>query len=179
MAASAAYPLLLPAINRQFDFQKNGKKNVKRVTLTDGGIYENLGITPLFPDRSPEFGYAGPKVNLIVACDADHGPTFHSANFQLMYTRISGCFESLMKRIQASNFKILHKFKDSGEIQGFVLSYLGQVDERLPTIPKDLIRREDIIGYPTNFFAMDDKNIEKLSMRGEQLTTLLAGHYLS
>jgi len=58
-----------------------------------------------------------------------------------------------------------------------VLSYLGQFDSTLPCPPPDLVRREEVFGYPTDFAAMTDDSIEKLSKRGEQLTRLLLNNY--
>lgn len=70
----------------------------------------------------------------------------------------------------------LHTLEAGGQIKGFVLSYLGQSDSTLPCPPPDLVRREEVFGYPTDFAAMTGDNIEKLSKRGEQLTRLLLNH---
>jgi NTE family protein len=73
----------------------------------------------------------------------------------------------------------LHIFKKDGKIKGFILPYLGQRDQALPIQPSDLIRREEVIDYPTNFAAMSPNNIRILSKRGEQLTDLLLSAYWS
>jgi hypothetical protein len=39
----------------------------------------------------------------------------------------------------------------AGEIKGFVMPYLGQVDERLPVRPSDLVPRQAVVDYPTDF----------------------------
>jgi NTE family protein len=57
------------------------------------------------------------------------------------------------------------------------MPYLGQQDAPLPYQPQDLIPREDVIGYPTDFAAMSDQAIAMLADRGEQLTRLLVGHW--
>ena len=55
VAASAAYPAVLPAVDLRFTFiDRAGKKSPERVILTDGGAYDNLGITCLEPGRSSE-----------------------------------------------------------------------------------------------------------------------------
>ena len=55
VAASAAYPVFLSHISDRFHFTcKDGSRHAADVTLTDGGIYDNLGLGPLWPDRSPE-----------------------------------------------------------------------------------------------------------------------------
>ena len=41
---------------------------------------------------------------------------------------------------------------------------------RLDYAPPDLVSREEAHGYPTDFAAMPEEWIEKLSRRGEQLT---------
>ena len=58
-----------------------------------------------------------------------------------------------------------------------MLCYLGQRDDRLPYVPPDLVRREDVIGYPTDFSPMREEEISRLAARGETLTRLLLSHY--
>ena len=45
VAASAAYPLLLPALDERYTFRRRDRSLVAdRVTLSDGGVYDNLGL---------------------------------------------------------------------------------------------------------------------------------------
>jgi len=74
VAASAAYPLLLPALERQFTFTRDGHQRVEPVLLTDGGVYDNLGLSALEPDRSPAFTDHVYPVPYIISCDAGRGP---------------------------------------------------------------------------------------------------------
>jgi NTE family protein len=53
VAASAAYPGLLPALDEYLIVEKGGSSHRQRVVLTDGGVYDNLGLAPLWPDRDP------------------------------------------------------------------------------------------------------------------------------
>ena len=54
VAASAAYPLFLPALDERLGFvRRDGSQHTERVALTDGGVYDNLGLAPLWPDRDP------------------------------------------------------------------------------------------------------------------------------
>ncbi|MEL7420435.1 MAG: patatin-like phospholipase family protein, partial [Cyanobacteria bacterium J06555_3] len=56
VAASAAYPLLLPALHRTYSFQKyDNPIEQKRVVITDGGVFDNSGVTCLEPGRNSEF----------------------------------------------------------------------------------------------------------------------------
>ena len=65
----------------------------------------------------------------------------------------------------------------NGEIQGFLMPYLGQQDSALPVLPVDLVSRDQVVDYPTNFNPMSTGNIDKLSKRGEQLTRCLIETY--
>ena len=72
VAISAAFPLLFSVMSKQFEFQKDGVKEKTEAFLTDGGVYENLGVTPLLPDRSAEYSYPHYNFDYIIACDSDH-----------------------------------------------------------------------------------------------------------
>ena len=65
-----------------------------------------------------------------------------------------------------------------GQIKHFIFPYLGQLDKTLPGPPSDLVRREEAHAYPTDFNAMPTDWIDRLSLRGEQLTTCLARAYI-
>jgi hypothetical protein len=57
----------------------------------------------------------------------------------------------------------LHEWAATGRIDGFVMAYLGIADDRLPTPVTDLVPREKIANYPTNFAPMADHNIAALA----------------
>jgi NTE family protein len=57
--------------------------------------------------------------------------------------------------------------------------YLGQMDSRLPNPPDDLVPRESVYGYPTDFAPMSRKNLDALTRRGEQLTHAIIDRYLA
>src|SRR5437773_1892523 len=67
----------------------------------------------------------------------------------------------------------LHELLRSQRIKGFILPYLGQLDAEIPTTVKQLVTRSEVIGYPTDFAAMPDEWIDRLSTRGEQMTRVL------
>jgi NTE family protein len=73
VAASAAYPLFLPAFDESFTFDKKGTLNSDRVILTDGGIYDNLGLGCLWPDRSADVSLNVLSVDTIICCSAGYG----------------------------------------------------------------------------------------------------------
>jgi NTE family protein len=47
IACSAAYPMFLPAFDREYSFFKNGTARSQRVIITDGGAFDNLGTSCL------------------------------------------------------------------------------------------------------------------------------------
>src|SRR5262245_59865639 len=49
VAASAAFPILLPPLVETFEFERKGQKARDTVSLTDGGVFDNLGVAVLEP----------------------------------------------------------------------------------------------------------------------------------
>jgi NTE family protein len=174
VTASAAYPLLLPAIDRTYTFtQRDGSQDRQRVLLTDGGIYDNLGISCLLPGRSREHAMHIYNVDYIIAFDAGEGiPAAGSVPYK-MWSRVPRAMSTMHRKLQDSGRDQLHQLAKSGELKGFALPYLGQRDDKLVGAPPDLVGREAVMNYGTNFRAMDDVWLTKLSTRGRQLTELL------
>jgi NTE family protein len=177
VAASAAYPLFLPAFDETFTFDQKGTLRTDRVVLTDGGIYDNLGLGCLWPDRSPDVSLNVTPVDTIICCSAGYGLRQEPPS-QFMLARMSSVFGALFDRAQNASIHRLHEEKRSGRIKHFIFPYLGQLDETLPNPPSNLIRREETHSYPTDFNAMSVDWIDRLSLRGEQLTTCLARAYI-
>jgi NTE family protein len=178
VTASAAFPLLLPALDRIWNFRKNEKEHRHRVILTDGGVYDNLGIQVLEPGRDPKFSLHTFPCEYLIVCNAGHGLSSGTDIPMGFYSRVKKSFEIIHRRVQDASMHRLHQLKTDGLIKGFVLPYLGQQDSVLPWKPSGLIPCEEVNAYPTDFAAMSEEWIEKLSKRGEQLTRLLVPYYL-
>lgn len=178
VTASAAYPLLLPALDEVLSFnKKDGTRREERVTLTDGGVYDNLGLAPLWPDRDPQISLNVTDIDTIICCRAGYGQRFNLPS-QFLVARMTSAFACIHDRAQNAAMKRLFDLKAAGKLKAFLLPYLGQNDSRLKYPPDDLVSREDTHGYPTDFSAMPEEWIEKLSRRGEQLTkALIAEHH--
>jgi NTE family protein len=73
VAASAAYPVFLPALDRNWEFEKRGEQCDRRVVLTDGGVFDNLGTSALEPGRDAGISTNVTPVDYIVGCDAARG----------------------------------------------------------------------------------------------------------
>lgn len=177
VASSAAFPVLLPAFDQILEFEKKGKVQAKRVLISDGGVYENLGISCLLPGRNPNCSTNVFECEFIIACDAGHGQPSGEALSYYWAGRMNSVVNSIFRRSTNQGYGTLHSLTETDKIKGFVLPYLGQQDSRLPFQPSDLIPRDQVIDYPTDFSAMSKVNIERLAKRGEQLTCLLISHY--
>ncbi len=177
VAASAAYPLFLPAFDETLTFDKNGELKDARVILTDGGIYDNLGLGCLWPDRSADVSLNVIPVDTIICCSAGYGLRQEPPS-QFIFARMLSVFSTVFDRAQNASIHRLHEAQRFGQIRNFILPYLGQLDRELPNPPADLVRREEAHSYPTDFNAMPPEWIDRLSLRGEQLTLCLARAYI-
>jgi NTE family protein len=177
VAASAAYPMFLPAFDEIAPFdRRDGSRRVERISLTDGGVYDNLGLSPLWPDREPTVSLNVEAVDTIICCRAGYGLR-HDPPSQFMIARLKSAFFTIHDRAQNAAVKRLFDLKASGKLVTVVMPYLGQDDSRLKFRPSELVTREDAYAYPTDFSAMRPEWIERLSQRGEQLTkALIAEH---
>ena len=177
VSASAAFPVLLPALDEQMVFTLQHKVTSERVVLTDGGVYDNLGLAPFWPDRDTGISMKVPAFDRIIACRAGYGlavgdpPSF-------LAQRMIAVFDSVHARAQNATMKRLFDLSASGKIGPFLLAYIGQDDRRLAKPVPGLITAGASAGYPTDFSAMSDDWIDKLSGRGETLVrSLLAEHW--
>ena len=177
VAASAAYPLALPALDRVFEFERrNGEHHPERVVLTDGGVFDNLGTSCLMPGRSEAYSSNVFSVDYIVTCDAGRGLLAPATPIGWP-SRVKRSFESTFRKVQDGARGRLHDAAASEELAGFVMPYLGQRDETLPCVPAGLIPRDAVADYPTDFRAMSRDALDMLTDRGEQLTRLLIDSY--
>ena len=177
VAASAAYPLFLPAFDETLKFEKDGALSNSRVILTDGGIYDNLGLGCLWPDRSPDVSLNVVPIDTIICCSAGYGLRQDPPS-QFIFARMLSVFSAVFDRAQNAAMHRLHEAQRSGQIKRFIFPYLGQQDRQLPNPPANLVRREEAHAYPTDFNAMPNEWIDRLSLRGEQLTLCLAKAYI-
>jgi NTE family protein len=142
------------------------------VILTDGGIYDNLGLAPMWPRRDPAISLNVQPIDFIICCRAGYGLR-HDPPTHFLTGRLTSAFSCLLDRTQNLATNRLFELRDSGQLKGFILPYLGQDDSRLACAPPGLVSREEAFGYPTDFSAMSEEWIDRLSMRGEQLTRAL------
>lgn len=177
VAASAAFPALLPQLNRTYTFiKRDGTRERRTVMMTDGGVYDNLGLTPLLPGRSAAYTSHVYDLDYIIAVDAGQGQRIRTApNFML--GRLIRSFDIAYRKAQDGSRARLNQAAEAGTIQGFINPYLATRDKILPLPLSDLVPREAVLDYPTNFARMTPENLHLVATRGEQLTRILIEYY--
>ena len=176
--ASAAYPPFLPPFDWKMPFEKNGKTDTHRVIVTDGGVFENLGVTVMEPGRDPKISAIVYNVDIIIASDAGAGQ-FSGETVPISWPkRMTQVVSAVMRKVQDATKQRLHDHSKAGRIDGFVYAGLGQIDRRVPLKPANWVDRQEVVHYPTDFSAMSEANIRRLSGRGEAITRALVTQYL-
>ena len=179
VASSAAHPAFFPALDRTFCFSPfQGDSAPRRVLLADGGIIDNIGVSPMFPGRQSSISTNVFNPDFIIACDAGTGLFSHDHFPTRPINRLHRSVSTLFRKAQDATRNKLHLIENAGEISGFALPYLGQRDEQLPWLPPNLPPRAEVCDYPTDLSAMTLRDIERLALRGEILTRFLIAHYL-
>ena len=179
VAASAAFPLMLPPLVDEFRFERAGAVAMKKVVLTDGGVFDNLGVAVLEPDRDSGVSIHSFPTTHIISLNAGPGQVSGDTSPFWWLSRVRQSFETVHRKVQDSAYSRLHRYVKSGELKGFGMVYLGQIDGRLPYQPDNLVPREAVRDYPTNFASMAQNDLDMLALRGEQLTHIIVDRYLS
>ena len=179
VAASAAFPLLLPPLIEKFGFELDGEISTKKVVLTDGGVFENLGVTVLEPGRNAGLSVNSFSATHIISLNAGAGQVSGNASPFWWVGRVKQSFYTVHRKVQDATYNRLHQYVRSGQLKGFGMVYLGQMDAQLPYRPPDLVPRETVKDYPTDFAAMAQHDLDALALRGEQLTHVIVDRYLS
>lgn len=132
VAASAAFPVLLPQLYRSYSFNRtDGTQHRETMLMTDGGVSDNLGISPLLPGRSRAHTSQLYDLDYVIAVDAGVGRTAPRAP-NLWPGRMKRSFGIAHTRPQDGSRARIHDLGQNGHLQGFVYSYLGMRDSRLP-----------------------------------------------
>lgn len=176
VAASAAFPGLLPALDAKMEFAREGQTTTSRVILTDGGVYDNLGLAPLWPDREVGISLHSAKYDFLIACRAGYGSKLSPAS-AFWPSRMLATLDVIHARAQNSTMKRLFDLNAAGHLKAFILPFLDQADDKLEGAPSDLVRAAEAANYPTNFFGMKQTSLNLLVKRGEQLTQTLLQQY--
>lgn len=178
VAASAAFPVLLPALTRKFDFRESkGTEASRTLVMTDGGVYDNLGLSPLLPGRSKLYTSHVYDLDYLIAVDAGRGRSERPAA-RFMPRRLMQSFDITYSKTQDAGRTRLHLAGESSKVKGFIHAYLGMRDENLPVPLEDFVPKSRVVAYPTDFAAMKSDDLFALSIRGEQLIRTLLAYYV-
>lgn len=183
VAASAAYPLFLPALHKRYAFEHEGTLTNERIVLADGGVYDNLGATCLDPTRDPDFTAHVYPCDRLICCNAGHGQWDRAPVPYGWPSRMRRTTEAMFRKGQDRTMGNLFAQRAAGVLKGLILPYLGMKDESLHrdpavgSLPDDFVFRNQVIGYPTDFRAMKEIDLDRITRRGEQLTHLLIDAY--
>lgn len=172
VVTSAAYPLFFPSLEFEEIFIKEEEEKKEVVILSDGGIYDNLGTTCLEYNKSRQYSYNSYPSENIISCNAGEGQRKFKF-FPTFLKRISETINTMMYRIENQSINKLFEAKQRNQIHNIIYSHLGQDDKQLISSIPNLTKKESVCDYPTNFNAMNEKNIELITKRGEQLTAYL------
>jgi NTE family protein len=185
VAASAAYPLFLPAFHRTYQFREEGIEETE-VVLTDGGAYDNLGTTCLAPDRNPRYTDHVYDHDSVVASHAGMGQWSRRGRPYGLVSRMRRSLATTFRKNEdAQKGEVIEwAMDDDSGLRNAVLTSLGQKDERLrrdleDRVPDDLVPRKEVIHYPTDFRPMPTVDRKRIAKRGEQITKLLVESYWS
>lgn len=178
IAASAAYPPFLPPLNWKLNLDREGQIHMSRLIVTDGGVFENLGVSVMEPGRDSKYSVVAYKPEIVIASDAGAGQ-FSGAKYPTSWpSRMVQATSAIMRKVQDATKQRLHKYAENGDLERFVYASLGQADERVFLKPANWVDRESVVDYPTDFSAMSDEAIARLSARGEAITRALVTQYL-
>jgi NTE family protein len=89
---------------------------------------------------------------------------------------MGAAFETVFKKAVDANKKVLHSWGEKENFE-FIYAFLGQNDSRLDAKPANFITRDQVNTYPTDFAAMSNHDISRLTKRGEQVMDILIDMY--
>ena len=126
VTASAAYPPFLPPFDWMCAFERDGKTATRRVIVTDGGVFENLGVSVMEAGRDSQFSAIAYNPDIIIASDAGTGQ-FTGETMPLSWPkRMTQVVSAVMRKVQDATKTRLHDHAKSGHIDGFIYAALGQ-----------------------------------------------------
>ena len=179
VTASAAYPPFLPPFDWMRPFERHGETTTRRVIVTDGGVFENLGVSVMEPSRDSQVSAIAYNPDIISRERRRSRAIYWRRTMPISWPkRMTQVVSAVMRKVQDATKARLHDHAESGRIDGFIYAALGQIDRRVPLKPANWVDREDVIHYPTDFSAMSVENIRRLSGRGEAITRALLTQYL-
>lgn len=97
VAASSAFPPVFPPLKLEQDIYP--KANIEYVTLADGGVYDNLGVNPLFRKRN--------AINYLLVSDAGKPFSIYERPTEAGTAVLVSAIDILMEQVRGLQFKRL------------------------------------------------------------------------
>lgn len=161
MAASAAYPGLIGPLkiktneyswfrfkNWNNDEKESFKPNIKSIHLWDGGVYDNLGVEPLFKFRKERYRK---EYNFLIVSDASKGIEFEKPSF--FHKRAFRLVNIAMDQVRSLRARTLvSHFQDNpnsgvylkiGNSSHFILSQSGMQESKITAITENSLSKID------------------------------------
>ena len=149
-----------------------------RVALADGGLYDNLGTSVFDSGRDEGVSYNVFDTPFVIACDAGHGQAASDRSVPHFWpNRIIRAVDTMFRRNSNLARARLHEMRRVGDIEAFLLPYLGMQDYLSPPWPSEKATRVSVTRVGTNFGSMSPEMIKLLTSRGEQVTRALVASY--
>ena len=148
------------------------------VIVTDGGVFDSLGVSVMEPGRSRSHSPVSFDVDCIIASDAAMGQ-FDGGDWPFHWKpRMEKSFSSVTRKIQDATKAKLHTHIEAGKLDKFVYVNLGAQDDRILRRSPNWVARETVYNYPTDFSAMSIVNLQNISSRSESISRSLISQYL-
>ena len=101
------------------------------MVVTDGGVYENLGVSVMEPDRDGRVSAISYEPEILIASDAGVGQLTGDAVPLSWSSRMVQVVGAVMRKVGDATKKRLHEQAAAGRIDGFV--YVGLADGQART----------------------------------------------
>jgi NTE family protein len=151
-------------------------KTRDRVSLTDGGVFDNLGVAVLEPGRAHDSIFNHPSATSSASTPA---PPVRRRILPLLVAGPGGAIlqsgPSQNSRCRVPGAPQVRRKRRASRLRSNLPRATGC---KLSRRPGDLVRREEVRNYPTDFAPMSAKDLELLAKRGEHLTHIVVGRYL-
>lgn len=166
VAASAAYPIFLPTLSFTTSQPLDQTKDPPPYAcLTDGGVYDNLGVTTLLPDKSPEVSFLIQECKILLISDASKPYYNQRREYARWVSRMKLSMLTAMQRVRSLSYQHLFTLLEAGKLEALVTMKMDTNDSNLNAdfSPEELLT---IKNYPTNFRTMPPYVIDLFVKRG-------------
>ena len=114
VTASTAHLAFLPALDERIAFdRRDGSRQIERVVLVDGGVYDNTALAPLWPDRDLNISLPFSSVDTIIACRTGYGLRFDRPALSPL-ARLESTIACIGGRAENASVKRMFEMRKSG-----------------------------------------------------------------